>query len=145
MQILKNQNINFNGNVIVTAKISKKAKKTQQFLADILETKYNGKNFRELISKMPFDAYISCKNPTKKAINPCLTVFLEKKETKENIGLYSITHLKYNKPKEIERIHNTIFNFAKACEDNKNKPPFNKREAVEHVAKQILSGFFNKK
>jgi hypothetical protein len=94
---------------------------------------------------MPFDAYISCKNPTKKAINPCLTVFLEKKETKESIGLYSITHLKYNKPNEIERIHNIISDFEKACEDNKNRKPFNRKESVCHIAEQILSGFFNKK
>ena len=145
MQILKNQNINFNGNVVVTARISKKAKKAQQFLADVLDKKCNGKNFRELISEMPFDAYISCKNPTKKAINPCLTVFLEKKETKESIGLYSITHLKYNKSNEIERMHNIISNFEKVCEDNKNKKPLNKKESNCYIAEKILSGLFNKK
>ena len=44
-------------------------------------------SFKEVVKTMPFDAYISCKNPTKKAINPCLTVFLEKKESENIIGL----------------------------------------------------------
>ena len=145
MQILNNQNINFNGNVIITTRISKKAKNTHKFLAEVLNEKYNGRSFREVIKTMPFDAYISCKNPTKKAINPCLTVFLEKKETKENIGLYSITHLKFSKPNEIERLHNITYSFAQACEENKNKPPFNKKESNAHLVEQILKGFFNKK
>ena len=137
--------INFKGNVIITTQISKKAKKTQKFLADILEQKHNSKSFKEIMQQMPFDVYISCKNPSKKAINPCLTVFLEKKETKEHIGLYSLSRLKSNQPNEIERIHNITYEFAKACEENKNKSPFNKREANMYLAEQILSGFFNKK
>ena len=145
MQILNNQNINFNGNVIITTRISKKAKNTHKFLAEVLNEKYNGKSFKEIISKMPFDAYISCKNPTKKAINPCLNIFLDKKESKNSIGLYSLTHLNFNQPNGIERLHDITYNFAQACEENKNKPPFNKKESNTHIAEQILKGFFNKK
>ena len=137
--------INFKGNVIITTQISKKAKKTQKFLADILEQKHNGKSFKEIMQQMPFDAYISCKNPSKKAINPCISVFLEKKGTKNQVGLYSLTHLKARQPNEIERMHNRLYEFAQACEENKNKSPFNNHEANMYLAEQILSGFFNKK
>ena len=145
MRIGTINNENFKGNVFVTTRISKKAKNTHKFLAEVLNEKYNGKSFKEVIKTMPFDAYISCKNPTKKAINPCLTVFLEKKESENSIGLYSITHLKFSKPNEIERLHNITYSFAQACEENKNKPPFDKRESNAHLAEQILKGFFNKK
>ena len=97
------------------------------------------------MQQLPFDAYISCKNPSKKAINPCISVFLEKKGTKNQVGLYSLTHLKARQPNEIERMHNRLYEFAQACEENKNKSPFNKREANMYLAEQILSGFFNKK
>ena len=145
MRIETINNENFKGNIFITTKISKKAKKTQKFLGDILEKEYCGKSFKSIIKEMPFDAYISCKNPTKKAINPFLTVFLEKKESKNSIGLYSMTHLKSKQPNEIERLHNITYNFAQACEENKNKPPFNRREADAHIAEQIVNRFFNKK
>lgn len=145
MRIETINNENFKGNIFITTKISKKAKKTQKFLVDTLEKEYNGKSFKTIIKEEPFDAYISCKNPSKNAINPCLTVFLEKKETKNSIGLYSLTHLKFNQPNEIERLHNITYNFAQVCEENKNKPPFNRKEANAHIAEQIVNRFFNKK
>ena len=139
---LNNSQSIFRGNVFVTTPISKKAKKTQKFLADILEQKQDGKSFKDIIKKMPFDAYISCKNPTKKAINPILTVFLEKKENKKQVGLYSVTHLKFNQPNEIKRMHSRLYEFAKACEENKNKQPLTRAEASETIGRVIFQEIY---
>ena len=145
MSINTINNTNFKGNVFITTNISKKAKKAQNFLASLLNEKYNGKSFKNVIKNMPFDAYISCKNPTKKAINPVLTVFLEKKETKKQVGLYSITNLKCNKPQEIERMHQVLSDFAKACEENKNKPPLTRKENILTIEKFIYKTIYNTK
>lgn len=144
ISINKSQSV-FKGNVIITTQISKKAKKTQKFLADVLEQKHNGKSFKDVIRDMPFDAYISCKNPSKKAINPCLSVFLEKKGTKNQVGLYSLTHLKYNNPNEIEKIHNRLYEFAQACEENKNKPPLTRKEATLNIEDFIYNEIYGTK
>lgn len=142
---INNSQSAFKGNVVITTHISKKAKKTQKFLADILNEKHNGKSFKEIIKDMPFDAYISCKNPSKKATNPCLSVFLEKKGTEKQVGLYSLTHLKYNNPNEIERIHTRIYEFAQACEENKNKPPLTRKETTLNIAKYIYNEIYGTK
>ena len=60
MQIIQLQNNTiFKGNIYITTNISKKAKNTHKFLAEVLNEKYNGKSFREVIKTMPFNAYIS--------------------------------------------------------------------------------------
>lgn len=139
---LNNSQSNFKGNIIISTHISKKAKKTQKFLEELLEQKHNGKSFKEIMQQMPFDAYISCKNPSKKAINPCISVFLEKKETKNQVGLYSLTHLKARQPNEIERMHNRLYEFAQACEENKNKPPLTRKEATLNIENFIYNEIY---
>ena len=137
--------INFQGKFIEPKNISKKAYKTKNMLKEILHTKINDKTNHELIKTLPFDVFIYCKNPTKKAINPRLSFFIQTKETPKQIGLWALKHLNYNEENKVEKLRDFLLNFNNALEKNKGKLPLSQKERNGHLADLIVSGFFNKK
>ena len=94
---------------------------------------------------MPFDVFIYCKNPTKKAINPQLSFYIRTEETPTQIGLWALKHLNYSEENKSEKLRDFLLNFNSELEKNKGKLPLNQKERNGHLADLIISGLFNKK
>ena len=137
--------IDFNGKFIEPQNISKKAYKTKNMLREILHTKFNGKTNAELVKEMPFDVFIYCKNPTKKAINPRLSFYIETEETPNQIGLWGLKHLYFKNEGNVEKLRDFILNFNCACKKNKGVLPLKNAAANGKIGDLIISGFFNKR
>lgn len=135
--------INFQGKFIEPKNISKKAYKTKNMLREILHTKINGKTNAELVKEIPFDVFIYCKNPSKKAINPSFSFLIETEETSKQIGLWGLKHIVYSDENKAKKIRDFILNFNQTLEKTKGVLPFNKKQKDAKLAELIFSGFFN--
>ena len=145
MKVIDMCSVNFQGKFIEPQNISKKAYKTKNMLSEILHTEINGKSNSQLLEKMPFDVFIYCKNPSKKAINPKLSFYIETEETPKQIGLWSLKHLKFSDKNKIEKLRDFILNFDRAYKENKGVFPLKNSAANGRIGDLIVSGFFNKR
>lgn len=136
--------INYQGKFIEPKNISKKAYKTKNMLDEILHTKFKGQSNTELLKSMPFDVFIYCKNPSKKAINPRLSFYIETEETPKQIGLWGLKHLEFNETNKVEKLRDFVLNFNQAFKKYKGTLPLNEKEKNAKLAEMILSGYFNK-
>ena len=143
MNIQHTCGIDFNGKFIKPKNISKKAYKTQNMLKEVLHTKIDGKTNAEFIKNLPFDVFIYCKNPTKKAINPRFSFLIETEETPKQIGLCGLKHLSSFEENKAEKLRNFILDFNQAFEKNKGILPLKEKEKNAKLADLIISGFFN--
>ena len=137
--------INFQGKFIEPKNLSKKAYKAKNMLEEVLHTKIEGKSNSDLIKSLPFDVKIYCKNPTKKAINPQLSFYIETEETPKQIGLWGLKHLKFREKNNAEKLRDFILNFNQAYKENKGVLPLKNSAANGKIGDLIVSGFFNKK
>lgn len=137
--------VDFKGQFVEPKNISKKAYRAKSMLDEVLHTKINGKTNAELIKKLPFDVFIYCKNPTKKATNPYFSFLVETEETPEQIGLIGLKHLTYSEDNKPEKIREFVLNFNKAFEKNDGVLPLTQGQKNAKLAELILLGYFNKK
>lgn len=137
--------INFQGKFIEPKNISKKAYKVQSMLEEVLYKNFEGQSNAELLKSMPFDVFIYCKNPSKKAINPRLSFYIETEETPNQIGLWGLKHLYFKNEGNVEKLRDFILNFNCAYKKNKGVLPLKNAAANGKISDLIVSGFFNKR
>lgn len=143
MKVTDMCSINFQGKFIEPKNISKKAYKAKNMLEEVLHTKIDGKTNAEFIKNLPFDVFIYCKNPTKKAINPRFSFLIKTEETPKQIGLWGLKHLSSFEENKAEKLRNFILDFNQAFEKNKGILPLKEKEKNAKLADLIISGFFN--
>lgn len=127
--------IPFQGKFILP-KISAKAVKTRQFLNNIVAEN------APVLESLPFDVAVSCKNPTRRAVNPKFVFYTEKEGDDSLNVFYGRVKVDKKDKKPAEKVKNFILTFNEQYNKYKKMKPM---PAVEQWRYAIARGIYNLK
>lgn len=132
---LQVSSLQFQGKFILP-KISAKAVKTKQLLNSIVSEN------APIIEQLPFDVVITCKNPSRKAINPKFVFYTEKEGYNSLNVFYGKVSVEGKDENPKEKVKNFILTFNEQYNKYKNMKP---KSPTEHIIYSIERGIYNLK
>lgn len=130
---LQKQQTNFRGNFILP-KLPTKAVKSKKLLKTIVEEN------KTILKPMPFDVLVSCKNASKKTINPKFQLHIEKEGYNTLNVFYGNTKVDGRDKNPAEKVKNFIQTFNEQYNRHKDIKPMTIAEKFRYA---IERGIYN--